>query len=818
VKKGSNLYLTRETLETMKKRNAATGKRYRSLPNKVTRLVRRDKQDSNLLSLKKAKNDPKVLWCLADQALRKDRPSLPGSVNGVDGNPTATPLEAAEAMIRYFVDKVDALRKKVLLPRADAPDVSEEVPDVSEEVPDVTGEVPDNPQEVGNDPKEVCNDPQEVGDVQQEVDDNVTSRRHFPKFFFKFANAKRISKTIKGLNNTEALGMDGIPTSVLKKGVEVLARAILHLVNWSMAEVRVPASFKIGKVHPIHKGKGKPQEDPASYRPVSILPALSKVLESNVKGNLEDHLKKVKGLPGSQYGFRPKRSCTSSLAHAQAGWLSGAAKGQVVGLMALDLSAAFDTVAAKQLAPTLQAIGVTGRELKWFLCYMSGGKQGVVWEGMVSSLTNILYGVRQGSILGPILFIILLSGMAAYLGVRDGENVVYADDSNVWQMGRNVEKVVRKLREKASLSVDYTRSMGLSMNASKTQLLFFGDAGYVADVTVEVDGSTIKPSNNIKLLGVGYDRKLLTTPHVPLLLAAVRQRALIVAWLANHLPMGTYLRQLSYGLVMGKFAHALAAVARPRLDSKDTASGIGRKIQVALNDVARSITGIRRRDHITIKDLLDLAGIESANRMVVKAVAAEAWMCYHSNNGQDGARNHVGSILFADNKNATAKTTRSARTDQITFPLGGGTPSSRTWPMCETGRARYATRPQRWQQRRRHQILQITHHFSRDLLPAKLDLPPAARGVFPAGLGASPAGRGASPREHGPSPSRSWALPPPFSSPLFSGFYHALSFSLSSSSGRKLGAYKRFREVGDKHCVLEGRAKQRAMQSKVRTL
>jgi hypothetical protein len=185
-------------------------------------------------------------------------------------------------------------------------------------------------------------------------------------------------------------------------------------------------------------------------------------------------------------------------------------------------------------------------------------------------------------------------------------------------MGRNVEEVVRKLTEKASLFVDYTRSMGLSMNASKTQQLFSANGGNVADVTVEVDGSTIKPSNNIKLLGVGYDRELLTTPHVRSLLAAVRQRALIVARLANHLPRETYLRQLSYGLVMGKFAHALAAVARPRLDSKDTASGIWSKIQVALNDVARSIAGVRRLDHITIKDLLDLAGIESANRMVVK--------------------------------------------------------------------------------------------------------------------------------------------------------------------------------------------------------
>jgi hypothetical protein len=97
---------------------------------------------------------------------------------------------------------------------------------------------------------------------------------------------------------------------------------------------------------------------------------------------------------------------------------------------------------------------------------------------------------------------------------------------------------------------------------------------------------------------------------------------------------------------MGKFAHALAAVARPRLESKDTVSGIRSKIQVALNDVARSITGVRRRNHIAIKDLLDLAGIKSANRMVVRAIAAETWSCYHSNDGQDGSRNHVGSILF----------------------------------------------------------------------------------------------------------------------------------------------------------------------------
>jgi hypothetical protein len=212
-----------------------------------------------------------------------------------------TALEAAQVVNKFFVDKVDALRAVALILRTDAPHIQVDAPHVPGDVPDVLQEVPNVPGEFNN---------------------NLQETHNIPKKFFKFANAKKIAKTIKGLNNTEALGMDGIPTSVLKKGVEVHAGPISHMVNRSLAEGRVPAAFKIGRVHQIHKGKGKPQEDPASYRPVSILSSMSKVLESHVKGNLEDHLTKVNGLPGSQYGFRPRWSCTTALAHAQAGWLS----------------------------------------------------------------------------------------------------------------------------------------------------------------------------------------------------------------------------------------------------------------------------------------------------------------------------------------------------------------------------------------------------------------------------------------------------------------------------------------------------------------
>jgi hypothetical protein len=190
------------------------------------------------------------LRSLVDQALGKYRPSLLASITGANGIATATPMEAAEVMNRYFVDKVDDLCKKALRPRVleDAPKVPEEVPDVIREVPHVLQDACQVPQEVGN-------VPQEVNDVWQEpANDDVTSGRHVPKFFFKFANAKKIAKTIKGLNNTEALGVDNILTSLLKKGVEVLTGPVSHLINRSLAEGNIPAQRSGGSIQ-FTKGK-----------------------------------------------------------------------------------------------------------------------------------------------------------------------------------------------------------------------------------------------------------------------------------------------------------------------------------------------------------------------------------------------------------------------------------------------------------------------------------------------------------------------------------------------------------------------------------
>jgi hypothetical protein len=367
---------------------------------------------------------------------------------------TSGKREAAEAINAYFISKVDSLRAET----------------------GSAGSV--NSTTVAVDPTAESTDmATEVTDKERDTDDRATDVRDRSSFEFTFATAGKIATIIRGLMATEAMGIDDILTSLLKKGVEVLAGLILHLVNHSLAEGRVPEAFKVGKVFPIFKGKGKAREDPASYRPMSILPAMSKILEKSVKADLEDHLSKVNGLPGVQYRFRPRRSCTSALAHAHAGWLTSAKRGQVVGIMAFDLSAAFDTVAAEQLLPKLQSLGVSGRALDWFKSYLTGGSQQVSWEGTLSDLIAVRYGVRQGSILGPILFLVVISDMANALGIGDDENVVYADDTTIWQTGKTVAEVVDKLTGKAARIAEWSRGSGLTMNASKTQLLLSSNAG-----------------------------------------------------------------------------------------------------------------------------------------------------------------------------------------------------------------------------------------------------------------------------------------------------------------------------------------------------
>ena len=204
------------------------------------------------------------------------------------------------------------------------------------------------------------------GALIDEVNSNnpVNDEHPTERFSFKFVSAGDITRIIKELKNTKAEGVDSIPTDVWKKGVVVLAGPIAQLCNLSLSTGVFPDLFKEALVHPVHKGGGKDHREPGSYRPISILPALSKVLEVVVRDALMEWLDLRGVLPDSQFGFLPGRSVAMALACAQADWAAAKARGEVVGVMAFDLSAAFDTIDMEPLIEKLKSAGVWGRPLE----------------------------------------------------------------------------------------------------------------------------------------------------------------------------------------------------------------------------------------------------------------------------------------------------------------------------------------------------------------------------------------------------------------------------------------------------------------------
>jgi hypothetical protein len=154
--------------------------------------------------------------------------------------------------------------------------------------------------------------------------------------------------------------------------------------------------------------------------------------------------------------------------------------------------------------------------------------------------------------------------------------------------------------------------------------------------------------------------------------AATRQRASLVARLRHHLPWWRYLHQLAAGLVLGKVNHVLPAVTHPRLsEAYGPTNECYKTIQVAINDVARSVTGKRRSEHITIKALLDAAKLQSVNSMVTAAVAVEAWKAHKSSDGNNGGRNPIDNAIFDLSEAEHGRTSRATQFAKCMCPYEG---------------------------------------------------------------------------------------------------------------------------------------------------
>ena len=224
-----------------------------------------------------------------------------------------------------------------------------------------------------------------------------------------------VKKEIKGFPITKATGNDGLSVKILKHvcNINIVIDTLTYLYNLSLTTGVVPAAWKIARIQPIFKSGDKFQV--CNYRPIAILPVLSKIIEKAVNKNLLEYLSEKRLLNPKQFGFRPNHSCETALICMVDELAMNVDKGYVNGLALIDLRKAFDMVDHRILISKLAKYGCSDKCLTWFKSYLNDRKQYVSMQNKKSNIMNVNTGVAQGSILGPLLFTVMINDLPTHI-------------------------------------------------------------------------------------------------------------------------------------------------------------------------------------------------------------------------------------------------------------------------------------------------------------------------------------------------------------------------------------------------------------------
>ncbi len=296
----------------------------------------------------------------------------------------------------------------------------------------------------------------------------------------------------------------------IKDALYVIAFYLTCIINTSIVTGIFPTSWKHALVVPSLKTGDV--NDPNNFRPISLLPIISKLLEKVVTNQLMYFLEFSQSLSNTQHGFRPKLSTETALTVITNKIYSNMDSKKITLLTLCDLSKAFDSVSHEVLLKKSSAIKM---DIFWFKSYIENRAQSVRLNSTVSNKLNVAYGVPQGSILGPVLFSIYVNDLNE--SINECCLTQYADDTQFLHADtpNNLVALISRTEETLRNVKQYFLRNGLMLNSKKTQCIFIGNRQLLSQIPpntiIDCDGDFIYPSSHVKNLGVFIDKYMLLT-------------------------------------------------------------------------------------------------------------------------------------------------------------------------------------------------------------------------------------------------------------------------------------------------------------------
>ena len=329
--------------------------------------------------------------------------------------------------------------------------------------------------------------------------------------------APELITTVNNMKNSDSAGYDEISINLIKKCVDCIAEPLSLIFNLCLSEGSFPDSLKTAKVCPIFKSGSK--MDFTNYRPISILASFSKILEKLVATRLLSFIDKHNILSQSQYGFRKNHSSYMALMTLFDKVSEAIDKNEYSVGIFIDLSKAFDTLDHNILLNKLNVYGFRGTANLIIKSYLSNRQQYVLYNNCQSSFKSISCGVPQGSILGPLLFLLYINDMASCSRLM--HFILFADDTNMFYSNPDIWKLMHIVNLELDILADWFRANRLSLNINKTNFMMFGykKVPGISESTpnefyLTIDGERIKQVEFTKFLGVIIDQKFTWQRHI----------------------------------------------------------------------------------------------------------------------------------------------------------------------------------------------------------------------------------------------------------------------------------------------------------------